>query len=97
MLFVRSESIKRALGFSFESFPFNDLSERLPKTLRLIFVSRAVLLLRYKRHLKHTWWVSLKTPICTPTMPRGSLSCLRTYSLLEGFVERGLREIFYFC
>ncbi|KAF6159229.1 hypothetical protein GIB67_032000, partial [Kingdonia uniflora] len=50
LLFVRSESIKRALSCSFESFPFNDLSERLPKTLRLIFVSRAVLLLRYNLH-----------------------------------------------
>ncbi|KAF6144580.1 hypothetical protein GIB67_006072 [Kingdonia uniflora] len=97
MLFVRSKSIKRALSCSFESFPFNDLSERLPKTLRQIFVSRAVLLLHYKRQLKHTWWVSLKIPICTPFMPRGSLSCLRTYSLLEGFMERGLREIVYFC
>ncbi|KAF6135474.1 hypothetical protein GIB67_015327 [Kingdonia uniflora] len=97
MLFVRSESIKRALRFSFESFPFSDLFERLPKTLRLIFISKIVLLLRYKRQLKHTWWVSFKTPICAPSMPRGSLSCLRTYNLLEGFMEIGLREIVCFC
>ncbi|CAO2631626.1 hypothetical protein LEMLEM_LOCUS21388 [Lemmus lemmus] len=38
----------------------------------------------FRRPVKRTWWGCLKIPICVPSTPRESPSCLKTSSWLAG-------------
>lgn len=57
---------------------------------RRICVSRAMLFLHCRRLQRHTWLVCLRTPISVPSMPSGSPSCLKTFSLPGESAGRGL-------
>ena len=49
---------------------------------RLTSISKLLPSSLYRRLLRHTAWVFLKTPICVPSTPNASLSCLRIFSWL---------------
>ena len=55
---------------------------RLPRTSRLTWGFSQVLCLYFKRQLRPTWSVGLRTPTWQPSMPREWPSCPRTFSLL---------------
>ena len=82
LLFVKSVSTRRVLSSWSGSFPSRGLFVKLPRTSRLICVSRVMLCWLFKRLLRPTWLVCLRTPIFVPFMPSVWPLCPRTFSLL---------------
>lgn len=86
---VKSGDTRRAQNFSSGNSPSSAWSVRLPRILRPTWDSRVQPLGPYKRPVKLTWSVCLRTQICAPFMPNESQSCLRTFNWLD---ESGARE-----
>merc|ERR1711973_829997 len=91
--FVRSGGTRSPPSSSSASCPSSVWSGRLPRISRLTRGSSHPLSWLFRRHLRLTLLVSLRTPTCAPSMLRGSPSCPRTSSWPAGSVVSVLKEI----
>ena len=92
LLFGRLDVIRSRLNCSFASFPSSDWSVKSLKISRLTWDSNRPLLWLFRRHLRRTWLVSLRTPISAPFTPRGWPSCPRISSLLVVSAENAVNS-----
>merc|ERR1712212_312892 len=89
--FVKLEGTRNPLNCSSGNSLSSVSFVRSLRISRLISVSRAQPLVPFRKHLRPTWLVCLKTPTCAPSTPSVSPLCPRISSWQEEFVENVLK------